>query len=159
MLNYGLKPAIDELADNLMERSKDTVDIVVEIQSNGDRYPLEKEQHLFRIVQEACENAIRHSHGNRVSVSGELGAERGELHIEDDGDGFELGKENIELDDLLSARHFGLAGMLECAELIDADLQFTSAPGTGTRILLRWSGDRTPPYSDHVSGESSQAEV
>ena len=155
MLNYGLGPAIEELVDNLMDRGKDTVNIAVQVQSTGARYPLDIEQHLFRIVQEACENAARHSHGSKITVSGILEENRVELHIEDDGHGFQLSKENTELYDLISQRHFGLAGMFERAGLIKAEVQITSAPGAGTRISVRWREGKTPPQSDHDFTEFS----
>ncbi len=148
MLNYGLKLAIEELADNLMDRTKDDVSVVVEIDSSGDRYPPDKEQHLFRIVQEACENAARHSHGKNIRISGQLRAEGVEIAIQDDGDGFELGKQNIELYDLLSERHFGLAGMFERAELIHAEIRIASRPGAGTRIAVAWRAEQPRPR-DH----------
>jgi signal transduction histidine kinase len=156
MLNYGLKPAIEELADSLMERSKDTISIVLELESSGDRYPMDKEQHLFRIVQEACENAVRHSHGKKITVSGRLGAELVELSVKDDGDGFKLGKEDVQLYDLLSERHFGLAGMLERAELIEAEIRINSAPGDGTHIFISWRANPSTRTADHgLAGFSS----
>jgi signal transduction histidine kinase len=145
MLSYGLKPAIEELADNLMERGKDTMEFKIELEAAGDRYPLETEQHLFRIVQEASENALRHSCAARVVISGQLKPDRVELRIADNGSGFELGKENADLYDLLSDRHFGLAGMFERAELIDAEIHITSGPDAGTRIDVSW---RSPTTSD-----------
>ncbi len=138
MLNYGLKPAIEELADDLMDRSKEAVSVIVDLESDGCRYPPDKEQHLFRIVQEACENALRHSSCRKVTVSGRLAPDSVELSIEDDGAGFQLPKLDIELYDLLSQRHFGLAGMLERAELIAAGIRIMSAPGSGTKILVSW---------------------
>ena len=139
MLNYGLKPAIEELADKLMERSKETVTVTVELESTGDRYPPDKEQHLFRIVQEASENALRHASCKKVIVSGRLVPDLVELNIEDDGVGFQLPGQDIQLNDLLSRGHYGLAGMFERAELIHADIHITSQPGAGTRISVRWS--------------------
>ena len=138
MLNYGLKLAIEELADSLMERSKDTVNIEVDIESDGARYSLDQEQHLFRIVQEACENAVRHSNGGAISIQGTLAPDRIELTIADDGDGFEPGGGDIELYDLLSEGHFGLAGMFERAKLIKAEIRLTSAPKQGTMVSIRW---------------------
>ncbi len=153
MLNYGLKAAIEELADNLMERSKDTMTVEVELEGAGERYPLDKEQHLFRIVQEACENAARHSRGETVTVSGRLAPDGVEIAIQDDGDGFQMGKQRIELYDLLREHHFGLAGMFERAELIHAEIQITTAPGDGTRILVRWQNSPSPRVADQGSGE------
>lgn len=155
MLNYGLKAAIEELADNLMERSKDALTVEVSLEGGGERYPLDKEQHLFRIIQEACENAVRHSRGKRVTISGKLAPDRVELAIQDDGNGFQLGKRRIELYDLLSERHFGLAGMFERAELINAEIQITSAPGAGTRISLQWHHSALPGSGNYGSVEFS----
>ncbi len=144
MLNYGLKPAIEELAENLMERSKDTVSIHVSLESDGTRYPLEQEQHLFRIVQEGCENAVRHSHGKRIMVLGRLGQDQLELNIVDDGTGFDLGRGETELYGLLSEGHYGLAGMFERAQLIDAQIHIASTPGSGTIISIGWHAGTKP---------------
>lgn len=141
MLNYGLKPALEELADKLMERTNDAVNVVVELDSAGERYPADREQQLFRIVQEACENSLRHSHCKKITIFGLLAASGAELTIEDDGDGFPLPKKNTELNDLISQRHFGLAGMFERAQLIDAEIRLTSKPGTGTRVFVNWHRD------------------
>jgi signal transduction histidine kinase len=155
MLSYGLKPAIEELADNLMERSKIAVSITVDFQSTGERYPPDKEQHLFRIVQEACENALRHSHGQKVKVSGSLESNHVELQIEDNGDGFELGRKPLEIQDLVSERHFGLAGMYERAGLIGAQIGIASAPGSGTVVSISWTGEPGLDSSDQDSGDFS----
>ncbi len=155
MLNYGLKPAIEELAENLMERSKDTIDIEVELQSSGDRYPVDKEQHLFRIAQEACENAVRHSHGKKITISGRLDPDCVEMRIQDDGNGFRLARDNLQLYDLLSHRHFGLAGMLERAEVIDAEIFINSMPGAGTQILVRWRPKSPAPAASQGAVDSS----
>ena len=155
MLNYGLQLAIAELADNLMERTKDAINIEVDIQSNETRYPLDKEQHLFRIVQEACENAVRHSHAKRIEIKGQLEPDRVDLSIADDGDGFTLQQENLELDDLLTQRHFGLAGMLERAELIDAEVELSSTPRVGTEVRIRWSAKQLAAEATQGSGEFS----
>jgi signal transduction histidine kinase len=60
------------------------------------------------------------------------------MSIRDDGEGFGLAKDDLQLYGLLSHRHFGLAGMLERAELIDAEIRIDSAAGNGTQILVRW---------------------
>ena len=142
MLSYGLKPAIEELADNMMERSHDAVTITVDLTTEGERYPVDKEQHLFRIAQEACENAVRHSRCRNIAISGRLDPDCVELSIADDGDGFELTQDDMQLYDLLSHHHFGLAGMLERARVIGADIHVDSTPGAGARIRLRWLPNR-----------------
>jgi signal transduction histidine kinase len=140
MLMYGLKPAIEELADNLMERSGDKVRITVDLHSTEERYPQNIEQHLFRIVQESCENALRHAHAETVEITGRLSPEQIDLTIEDNGTGFNIG-EQLELDALLADNHFGLAGIVERVHLIGAEIHPRSSPEAGTKIRVIWNHD------------------
>jgi signal transduction histidine kinase len=135
MLSYGLKAGIGELAHNLMQRSKDTISVAVDIISNEQRYSADVELHLFRIAQEACENAMRHGQARNIVISGELLPQQFKLGIEDDGGGFETGRE-LQLEHLLAAQHFGLAGIVQRAGLIGAEVKVDSTPGAGTRILI-----------------------
>lgn len=137
MLNYGLKSAFEELADNLMERSKDTASVTIQLQSDGDRYPPDVELHLFRIVQEACENALRHARAKNIKISGNLDAQVVNLDFQDDGIGFGLG-ETLNLDTLIARKQFGLAGMIERAAIIGAQVRIEPKPEEGTRIELTW---------------------
>jgi two-component system, NarL family, sensor histidine kinase DegS len=142
MLNYGLKPAIEELADNLMERSKDRIQVGVGLQSNGSRYPEKTELHLFHIVQEACENALRHAQAKNITISGSLLYQEIDFSLQDDGVGFDAG-ENLQLDVLIAHKHFGLAGMLERAAIIGAEVRIESRREKGTRIQITWKKGRT----------------
>jgi nitrate/nitrite-specific signal transduction histidine kinase len=56
-----------------------------------------------------------------------------ELHIRDDGHGFDTAE-------ITSPGHYGLSMMRERAEAMGAWLNFTSHPGQGTDIYLRWPG-------------------
>lgn len=137
MLLYGLKPALTELADNLMERSGDRLKIQVDLQTDEERLPEQMEQHLFRIAQESCENALRHAGARTIAIQGVLKSQEVDLIIADDGKGFDV---NIQLepDALIKRRHFGIVGMIERARLIGAGINIHSAPETGTRIRLTW---------------------
>lgn len=135
MLTYGLVPALNELADNLMERSGDKVAIQVNILEGDGRLAQNMEQHLFRIVQEACGNAMRHAHAENIQISGEIDSNIVNLDIVDDGSGF---KPQAELGNLIANRHFGLAGMMERARLIGAEINIKSNPDRGTRIHIEW---------------------
>lgn len=137
MLDYGLRDGLTEMADNLMERSKDTVNVTVDLQTSGGRYPTDIERHIFRIVQEACENAFRHSRAKTIKISGKLNSREITLQIVDDGIGFDT-DEPLEVRKLLAARHFGLAGILERAELIGAEIHLNTSPKAGTQIQILW---------------------
>ncbi len=137
MLSYGLKSAIEELADNLMERYHDAVSIDVDLQPEKIRYPQQVELHIFRMVQEACENALRHAQANQISISGELSDRGIILSLKDDGVGFDTSKA-LDLDALIAEKHFGLAGIIERAMLIEAEAQFETSPGNGTSLQIIW---------------------
>ena len=142
MLDYGLKDGLEEMAENLMERNKDAVNVTVNLNSSKQRYPADVEQHIFRIVQQACENALHHANARQIAISGELLPSLVQLKIEDDGVGFEVAN-GLELHNLLASKHFGLAGIVERAELINARVTIDSTPKAGTHILVTWTSEQT----------------
>ena len=138
MLNYGLYPALEGLVDELLERVGEKVAVNLDVPASTARYDAKTEQHLYRIVQQACENAIRHAHCQEVCISGRMGKDRVDLEVQDDGMGFPVGQV-MDLNELLMAGHFGLAGMFERAALIGAELRIEPAEGGGTRVRLIWA--------------------
>jgi signal transduction histidine kinase len=95
------------------------------------------ETHLFRIVQEACKNSLRHAQANIIKISGSLAPHKADLLIEDDGTGFEL-IDQSGLSNILANRHFGLAGIMERAHIIRAKPTIESKSGIGTKIQISW---------------------
>jgi signal transduction histidine kinase len=142
MLNYGLRSALDELVDELCANPKIQIngkpDIVLSVPPSQQRYPEEVELHFYRMVQQACENALNHAQASRISISGFLKDDSIDLRIDDDGIGFDVAIP-LELDILLSNHHFGLAGMYERAALIKADMYINSSAESGTTVYMVWN--------------------
>jgi len=138
MLGFGLKLALEDFAENLMERKPDSVEIVADIQADGEwRYPDAVENNLYRIVQEACENSLRYAHAKRIMILGRLSEKEINIRVDDDGIG--LNPEiSLKPNDLLSNKHFGLVGMLERASLIGTEISINSKPNEGTQIQSIW---------------------
>ncbi|CAG0977396.1 partial Sensor histidine kinase ComP, partial [Anaerolineae bacterium] len=107
MLNYGLRAALSSLVDALADRTQNNLAIDLAVPETAVRYEANLEQHLYRIVQQASENALRHAQAHRLSISGQMDSDRIDLTIEDDGIGFETSG-NLDLSELISRRHFGL---------------------------------------------------
>ena len=82
--------------------------------------------HLFRIVQEALNNAIKHAHTDQIQVSVDIEGSRGCIMIRDNGDGFQ------NLPD--KSTGLGLRIMQHRCGLIDAEFKIASSPGEGTEI-------------------------
>jgi hypothetical protein len=135
LLDQGLYLALEQLVEDLNTKSSATR-VSIHIPSSLLRFDPSVEQHLFRIIQQACENAIIHAEAKSVSVSGEIRSGGVDLEVSDDGLGFEMHGSN--LSELLKTRHFGFAGMSERAAMTGADLSIDSAPGVGTKIELHW---------------------
>lgn len=126
-LDLGLLAGLDWLVS---EFRKNTV-IACGLKCADELPELGEEQSivLFRIVQEALTNVVRHSGAQCVDVL--LTAEPGSLILEviDDGRGFDTKKTN--------PRKFGLVGMRERVLAIDGVIYIQSEPGQGTRVWVR----------------------
>jgi PAS domain S-box-containing protein len=106
--------------------------------SDDDRLPAEIETTLYRIVQEALTNVIRHAHASRVDVVLERRDGSLLVIVEDDGIGFDA-------DLARESGHLGLLGMEERTEMLGGTLTVESQPGRGTTLFVE------VPYADSNS--------
>lgn len=118
----------------LIERMQVTDEPTVEIEVSGEprQLPFEVETTLFRIAQEGLTNAFKHAQAHHVKVT--LDYRNGtSLSVSDDGIGFDYSA----LTDSGALRGgWGLAGMQERSNLIDATLTVRSVPGEGTTLTV-----------------------
>ena len=104
------------------------------------RYDPMLEGNLFRIVQEALNNARRHSEAAAVSIHLEEQGNTIRLTIQDNGIGFDLTQ--------IDPSRFGIRGIRERARLFGGTAKISSQPGTGTQIIVEVP--REPkPKPDH----------
>jgi signal transduction histidine kinase len=90
--------------------------------------PEEVETVLYRIVQEALTNIVKHAHADRVSIVVTQKAESVGAIIEDDGRGFDAGQD--------ADGGIGLLGMRERIELLEGSLVVESSRGAGTTLVV-----------------------
>ncbi len=90
---------------------------------------------IYRVIQEALNNVAKHSRADRVCLIMRQDVEKIELHITDNGVGFDLEKV---LEAEPHQRGFGLASMRERTELSGGDYSLQTAPGQGTGISTVW---------------------
>jgi signal transduction histidine kinase/ligand-binding sensor domain-containing protein len=98
---------------------------------SGNRRPasVKLQQQLFRIVQEATRNAVRHGEATEIVMQIDyLDADVLRVHMRDDGRGFDLEEA------LRKLGHWGLTTMQERARQLGGELKISSAPGHGTQI-------------------------
>jgi two-component system, chemotaxis family, sensor kinase Cph1 len=124
--DFGVVTAIQRLCGDVAEKSGISIDF--HATREGERMPREVESCLYRVVQEALTNVIKHADAAHVSVLLAPGDRDLTLIVEDDGAGFEPA-------DVPSER-LGLVGMTERVALVDGSLTVESAPGAGTTLRV-----------------------
>ena len=126
--DVGLVPALRRLRETIADRSG----IAVELDTSGigaeERLAPEIETVIYRVVQEALTNVIRHARASAASVTVTARDAHLRVLVEDDGVGFDP--------DDPRAGHLGIDGMLERAQLVGGRLAVSSQPGAGTTVLL-----------------------
>jgi len=133
----GIEAALDALADRVRSQADLVLSFSVTLARDAagvpTRHTPELESTVYRLVQEALTNVVKHAQASNVEV---IVVERDgwiELTVVDDGVGFRP-----------SERHegFGLLGMTERAQLAGGRLEVTSAPGDGTTVRARLAAAR-----------------
>lgn len=127
--DLGLVTALEMLA-------RETTALQVDFQRAGpeQRLPHDVELALYRIVQEALSNVVRHAKASRATLKISFEEKEVGLEVCDDGIGFQMPKSPT---DFAPSGHFGLLGMRERADLIGARLEVQTEAGGGTRLSVR----------------------
>jgi signal transduction histidine kinase len=124
---YGLTQAIRNLGTSAAERGGFSVEF--ELDKGLDVLPDDVSHSIYRTVQEAFENILRHSNATQASIK--LFTEDNLIHliIQDNGKGFNL--EKVKKDRL------GIRGMRERIEMLGGSFEINSEPKKGTEIDIR----------------------
>lgn len=142
-LIFELRPA-DLEADGLLATLEKHIDVLrrasglrIELRNDGyEPQPTGVETEVFRVVQQALDNAVKHAAAERIDVRLSARADVLLATIADDGAGFNAN------DPRIRARRLGITSMEERAERLGGRLEIDSAPGRGTTIALRVPDDR-----------------
>lgn len=128
---FGTKVAIEGLVERVAETSGLAISLEVDLDFEAgrseERHPAELEDALYRIVQEALTNVVKHAAASRADVRLVEQHGRLELTVHDDGRGFDCDS---------PTEGFGLLGMRERLALAGGALDVQSAPGTGTTVTV-----------------------
>lgn len=130
----GLVAALGQFVQTLERRS----DVRIELDAGEGvaELPSELDTTLFRIVQEALNNALRHANATHIRVTLREEPEALQLVIEDDGVGFDAEAVSQRI---RRGEHLGLLGMAERVNGAGGTISFGARPGGGSRIEIRFS--------------------
>ncbi len=129
--DLGLFRAIEWYAERDLKRRG--IAVRCESDEQDERLAPEIETALFRAVQEAITNIVKHSRAETVLIQCTITPKAVTIEIEDDGRGYDpAGISQTAAD----GRGLGLAGIQERMEILGGTALIDSAPGQGTRLVL-----------------------
>jgi signal transduction histidine kinase len=146
--DLGLGPALGSAVNRFVERTG--LDVRFSADPRAASFADPRAETLFRIAEEALRNIGRHAQASHVDVAlKDLGDGTIELTIRDDGAGFDAAAPH--------PGHYGLVGMHEQAQLVDAELELHSAPGAGATVRLRLRVGPEMRAENHGMGHAAPA--
>ena len=123
----GLAAAIRQMAVRVGVAC--AAEVRLRIRGPAARLPLPVQEVVYRIAQEALQNAAKHAGATRINLSLDSTDKRVRLCVADNGAGFAV--------EAARPTGFGLRGMRERAGLLGGTLEVRSSPGQGSSVLLR----------------------
>ncbi|TNE73872.1 GAF domain-containing protein [bacterium] len=134
--HFGLAHALEIVANRQIDASEKPIRLIVDL--NIDTWQGVEFQYItiYRIMQEAIQNAVVHGNPATISLSGTANEHSMTVILKDDGKGFDM--QEVEEN---RSKHYleggnGLLNMAHRASTIDAHLSWDSAVGKGTTLLL-----------------------
>ena len=129
----GIRAAIAKYIETYQKRYNIKVSFISKNIQEGERFFPEIEISVYRIVQEALSNIIKHAEAEKIQVELTYENELLRLTIQDDGKGFDP---DILEEYQVANNSLGIAGMQERTELLGGTFEITSAWKEGTRIAV-----------------------
>ena len=129
--HLGLLPALSQLVETVSQN----FNLVGEFEALGleKRLPSYMETAVYRIVQEALTNVIRHAQATRVDVILKQGETNFIIIIEDNGIGFDT---SAVMNNLLTNKHLGLIGIRERVEMLGGTFTIESSKTMGSTVRI-----------------------
>ena len=130
--DLGLLPALNRYLETLRERYSITINMEIFTSGEQQRLSPSIEVAVYRVIQEALQNSIKHAEANYVKVYVDYDPQCLVVRIVDDGKGFPAEKylQNPHIDS------YGILGMKERVEILDGQLSINSQPGQGTEVMV-----------------------
>ena len=148
--DYGLQAALNVFTQEIAKLT----DIRLEYKTTGEtgRLPQKIENNIFRIIQEAINNAIKYSEADVIQIKLEQTDSDLIIVVSDQGKGFDTRLVEARSINIESGR--GFFNMYERTEYVNGVLDIQSAPGEGTTVTLTVPIHQTPRDRSEVSSDA-----
>jgi signal transduction histidine kinase len=145
--HIGLTQALEELVERVSGSCP--IKFTTSIGSVDDLYSADAAINVYRILQEALNNIVKHSGASQASVVVTRDEREVVMEIQDNGKGFA-----VEASEGNGARRgFGMTGLEERARMLNGKLAVSSTPGQGTTVRLRMGAQASLPAASRIGGE------
>jgi signal transduction histidine kinase len=132
LIRFGLAKAMNVFLEEFRDHHPE-IELEAALMDDGSRLSEPARLSLYRILQEALTNVLKHASSKRVAVTLSCDDAQTVLEIRDAGTGF---TPSASLMDYSTHGHYGLVGMKERAEAIGGALEIHSTPGKGTTVRV-----------------------
>lgn len=129
--DLGLAPALRGYVDGFIKRTG--LDVTADLDASVGRLPERIETALYRIIQEAMSNIVRHAAARRVQVALRNDGDEIYARVADDGRGFDPARR---LKEAVAEGRMGLLGIQERVALLRGRVKIAAAPGEGTSVEI-----------------------
>ncbi|MDQ1911268.1 histidine kinase [Paenibacillus sp. GD4] len=130
--DLGLVPTLRKFVQDYEEKAK--IRTKFEVVGKDFRLPSGMEVAIYRLVQEAFSNVMKHAQASFVSLEVAFQQQMVKITVSDNGVGFSTDTIDRKLDK--RSGHFGLIGMRERVELLEGRLEIQSTVGGGTKVSM-----------------------
>jgi len=132
----GIWAALEWYAGQIEERSRLACECIIEPEAQEISFDQNRRTMLFRVVQEALTNVVRHAQASKATVRAAYRDGVVTIRVEDNGKG-------IDTERLLNRESWGLLGMYERTRHFGGELRITGTPGHGTTVVLNLPMENT----------------
>ncbi|MCS7459962.1 sensor histidine kinase [Paenibacillus doosanensis] len=129
--DLGVIPALRKFVQDFEEKSR--IRTQFEFTGKDARLPSGMEVAIYRLVQEAFSNVVKHAQASHVMLEVTYQKQMVKIVVTDNGVGFTL--DNIDKK-IEKGSHYGIIGMRERVELLEGRIEMQSAKGAGTKISM-----------------------
>jgi two-component system sensor histidine kinase UhpB len=126
----GIWAALEWYVGQIEKRSGLVCDCTIDQSASAIELDMERSMMVFRIVQEALTNVVRHAEASSVTVRADRNGNQLLVEIKDNGKG-------IEADRLLNRESWGIRGMIERTRHFGGEIKIAGKPGEGTTLMLQ----------------------
>ncbi|GAA4873935.1 two-component sensor histidine kinase DegS [Paenibacillus vulneris] len=129
--DLGLIPALRKFVQDFEEKSK--INTQFEFSGKETRLPSGMEVAIYRLVQEAFSNVVKHAQASHVSLEVTYRQQMVKITVSDNGVGFLVDSVEKKIE---KGSHYGIIGMRERVELLEGRMELTSTKGAGTKVSM-----------------------